>query len=113
MVLPSDRLETKLRHIGMRNGKKIIKVETKNQDGTTVLEGLAEVDQPITGYVFTGQGSQEVGMGMDLYKSSAVAKDIWDRADRHFMDNYGFSILEIVRTNPKGKKTRVFTSCRL
>ncbi|KAJ1970693.1 fatty acid synthase alpha subunit Lsd1, partial [Dimargaris xerosporica] len=32
MVLPSDRLETKLSHIGMQNGKKIIKVETVNQD---------------------------------------------------------------------------------
>ncbi|KAM3582650.1 fatty acid synthase alpha subunit Lsd1 [Umbelopsis sp. WA50703] len=103
MVLPSDRLETKLSHTGMKNGRKIIKVETINQNGEKVVEGTAEVDQPTTAYVFTGQGSQEQGMGMALYESSPVAKDIWDRADRHFMTNYGFSILEIVRQNPKEK----------
>ena len=26
---------------------------------------------------------------MDLYNSSPVAKEIWDRADKHFLDNYG------------------------
>lgn len=103
MVLPTDRLETRLSHVGMKNGRKIIKIATVNQDGITVLEGTAEVDQPVTTYVFTGQGSQEQGMGMDLYASSPVARAIWDRADKHFIQNYGFSILEIVRSNPKEK----------
>ena len=116
----------------MRAGRKVIKVETTNRAGTVVLRGTAEVDQPVTAYVFTGQGSQEKvrkrrascawrdrhadhrgpspggcehtadqGMGMDLYASSAVARAIWDRADAHFVKNYGFSILEIVRNNPK------------
>ena len=43
----------------MRAGKKIIKVETFNQNEEKVLEATAEVDQPTTAYVFTGQGSQE------------------------------------------------------
>ncbi|KAI7904710.1 fatty acid synthase [Cokeromyces recurvatus] len=103
MVLPSDRLETKLYHTGMKNGRKIIKVETFNQNNEKVVEGTAEVEQPITSYVFTGQGSQEQGMGMALYDSSPVAKAIWDQADKHFMENYGFSIIEIVRNNPKEK----------
>lgn len=103
MVLPSDRLETKLSHTGMKNGRKIIKVETINQNGEKIVEGTAEVEQPVTAYVFTGQGSQEQGMGMSLYASSPVAKEIWDRADVHFMKNYGFSIIEIVRDNPKEK----------
>jgi fatty acid synthase subunit alpha len=103
MVLPSDRLETKLSHTGMKNGRKIIKVETVNQNNEKVVEGTAEVEQPVSAYVFTGQGSQEQGMGMALYDSSPVAKAIWDQADKHFMENYGFSILEIVRSNPKEK----------
>jgi fatty acid synthase subunit beta len=38
---------------------------------------------------------------MDLYESSAVARDVWQRADRHFLENYGFSIINIVKNNPK------------
>ncbi|KAJ1554524.1 3-oxoacyl-[acyl-carrier-protein] synthase, partial [Nowakowskiella sp. JEL0078] len=101
MVFPGDQLETKLFHIGMINGRKLIKIETTNQNGDKVLVGSAEVEQPTTAYVFTGQGSQEVGMGMDLYESSPIAREVWDRADLHMLTTYGVSILEIVRTNPK------------
>lgn len=102
MVLPNDDIQVKLEHIGMINGRKIIKVECSNKETQTpVLIGQAEVEQPTSTYVFTGQGSQEQGMGMDLYDSSPVARDVWDRADRHFLTNYGFSILDIVRNNPK------------
>lgn len=102
MVLPNDDLEVKLEHTGMVGGRKTIKIETTNKEtGDKVLLANAEVEQPVSSYVFTGQGSQEQGMGMDLYKSSAVAKEVWDRADRHFLENYGLSIIEIVRNNPK------------
>lgn len=90
MVLPDDILEVKLQHVGMVSGRKIIKIEVSNKETEDkVLLGEAEVEQPTTSYVFTGQGSQEQGMGMDLYASSPVAKEVWDRADKHFMDNYG------------------------
>ncbi|KAL1956696.1 hypothetical protein VTO42DRAFT_6946 [Malbranchea cinnamomea] len=102
MVLPNDDLVVKLQHVGMVAGRKIIKVETSNQaTEEKVLLGEAEVEQPVTAYVFTGQGSQEQGMGMDLYNSSPVAKEVWDRADRHFIENYGFSIIDIVKNNPR------------
>lgn len=90
MVLPDDTIEVKLQHVGMVAGRKIIKVEaSKAETEEKVLLGEAEVEQPVSSYIFTGQGSQEQGMGMDLYNSSAVAKEVWDRADTHFMDNYG------------------------
>lgn len=96
MVLPNDDIQVKLQHIGMVAGRKIIKVEASNKETEDkVLVGEAEVEQPVSSYVFTGQGSQEQGMGMELYASSPVAKEVWDRADIHFMENYGmcFQIL--------------------
>ncbi|CAL9729237.1 fatty acid synthase subunit beta [Monosporozyma unispora] len=116
MVLPNTQLKTSIQHVGMINGRKLIKFETKNDEDVIVLTGEAEVEQPVSTFVFTGQGSQEQGMGMDLYEKSAVARDVWDRADNHFKQTYGFSILDIVRNNPneltiyfggeKGRKIR-------
>ena len=90
MVLPNDDIQVKLQHTAMVAGRKIIRVEAVNKESEEkVLLGTAEVEQPVSAYVFTGQGSQEQGMGMDLYDSSPVAKEVWDRADAHFMENYG------------------------
>jgi enoyl reductase-like protein/3-oxoacyl-ACP reductase-like protein/acyl dehydratase len=101
MVMPGDTLSTQVRHVGMRNGCRVVEVETVNQDGATVLTATAEVAPPPTAYVFTGQGSQSPGMGMDLYQSSAVARGVWDQADAHLQETFGFSILDVVRNNPR------------
>lgn len=103
MVLPQDELKVKLKHVAMRDGNMVVKVETFNSQGEKVLEGTAEVAQPTTVYVFTGQGSQEPGMGMDLYNNSPAARSVWEAADAHLMAVYGFSIVEIVKDNPKEK----------
>lgn len=97
MVLPNDDIEVKLQHIGMVSGRKIIKVEASNKETEAkVLTGEAEVEQPVSSYVFTGQGSQEQGMGMELYASSPVARGVWDRADAHFMENYGMPLVTVL-----------------
>ena len=103
MFLPRDELSVKLSHTGMRNGNMVVKVETTNQRGEKIIDGTAEVAQPPTVYVFTGQGSQEPGMGMDLYSSSPAARAVWDAADEHLLAVYGFSIIDIVRHNPNEK----------
>ena len=101
MVLPGDQIQVKLTHTAMRDGKKVVKVEAFNDKGVKVIDGVAEVRQPPMVYVFTGQGAQEVGMGMELYNSSPVARAVWDAADAHLTSVYGFSIVDIVKNNPK------------
>ncbi|KAK8022512.1 hypothetical protein PG993_013279 [Apiospora rasikravindrae] len=107
MVLPNDTLEVTLRHTAMQAGLKHVEIEaTKTTTHEKVLVGTAVVAQPTTTVVFTGQGSQEKGMGMDLYASSPVARALWDKADAYFLAQFGVSILDIVRHNPTTIKVR-------
>ncbi|OAP62564.1 fatty acid synthase subunit beta [Fonsecaea erecta] len=102
MVLPDQLLKVSIRHTGMQAGLAIYDIEVQEaESGTRVLTGSALATQPATTIVFTGQGSQEKGMGMDLYASSSVARGIWDIADAYFLEHLGVSILNIVRDNPK------------
>ncbi|RAK98538.1 sterigmatocystin biosynthesis fatty acid synthase subunit beta [Aspergillus ibericus CBS 121593] len=101
MVLPEDQLEVRVQHVAMIEGRLLLKI-TAVKAGTdeAVIQAEAEVDQPSTVYVFTGQGSQSPGMGQSLYKSSPAARAIWDAADKFFIETYGWSVLELVRQNP-------------
>jgi len=56
-------------------------------------------------YVFPGQGAQFPGMGRDLYERSAVARDLFDKADKIL----GFSITELMFTGTEDdlKQTKV------
>ncbi|EGZ23948.1 hypothetical protein PHYSODRAFT_556584 [Phytophthora sojae] len=113
MVYPGDKLFMQARHIGLDNGKKVLSVEVVNGSGERVVSARAVVKQAPMAFVFTGQGSAAVNMGMDRYQESSVAREIWNRGDVHLRNTFGFSILEMVRKNPKsitvhfgGKKGR-------
>lgn len=56
-------------------------------------------------FVFPGQGSQFVGMGKDLYETSPLAKELFDKADAIL----GFKITEIMfaGTDEQLKETKV------
>ena len=56
-------------------------------------------------FVFPGQGSQFVGMGKDLYETSALAKELVDKAD----EILGFKITDVMfaGTDEQLKETKV------
>ena len=56
-------------------------------------------------YIFPGQGAQFVGMGKDLYESSPLAKELFERAN----EILGFSITKVMfeGTNEDLKRTKV------
>ncbi|KAJ2076549.1 fatty acid synthase alpha subunit Lsd1, partial [Coemansia sp. RSA 988] len=100
IVLPNDTIRTSFSHVGMRDGRMLVKGQTSKTDGEPVMLVEAEIDQLRTAYVFTGQGSQEINMGMELYEQSPAARSIWTRANSHMVATYGIDLLSIVRTNP-------------
>ncbi|KAE9401662.1 hypothetical protein BT96DRAFT_991832 [Gymnopus androsaceus JB14] len=83
MVLPGEEFTVNIRHLGMRDGNIVVKVETVNSSSEKVLEGA--------------------WYGMDLYNTSPAARAVWDSADEHCRAVYGFSIVKNVKDNPKDK----------
>ncbi|KAI1121427.1 enoyl reductase domain of FAS1 [Nemania abortiva] len=102
MVRQGEQISVDIAHVAMRKGRMLIEVSAKLvHSGEEVLRGKAEVDQPSTTYLFTGQGTSSKGMGMALYYSSPVARALWDEMDAALMNQFGWSILDLVRENPK------------
>ncbi len=56
--------------------------------------GIAEEPPPKVAFVFTGQASQWVGMGEDLYASEPVVRAVLDRCDRLLREERGRSLLD-------------------
>ena len=51
-------------------------------------------------FVYTGQGSQWVGMGKDLYESEPVARAVLDRCESVFQEARGASLLDVMFGQP-------------
>lgn len=101
-VLPGETIEFEVERSGVddRPGRGEVRTVTASVNGNLVLQATAVMAAPKTFYAFPGQGIQSQGMGMDSRASSAAARDVWARADRHTRDKLGFSVLEIVQNNP-------------
>lgn len=62
-------------------------------------------------FVFPGQGAQFVGMGKDLYENSALAKELFEKAN----DILGYRITDIMfnGTDEDLRQTKSYPTCRV
>lgn len=101
---PSSPIHIRMISKGAHAGGPLIQaIAAAHVDGRDrdVCSVTASLGAPKTAFVFPGQGIQRPGMGMDGYARSRAARQIWDRADAHTRSALGFSILDIVRDNPR------------
>lgn len=101
MVQLGDRVEITVERVGkVRHGGLALEITCKI-DGALVSRGTAIARAPISAFVYPGQGIQKQGMVLDERAKSAAARDVWERADKLTRSKLGFSILAVVRDNPK------------
>lgn len=101
MVQLNDQVEISVERVGkVRHGGMTLEV-TCRIDGALVSRGTALVRAPEAAFVYPGQGIQKQGMVLDERTKSAAARDVWERADKLTRAKLGFSILAVVRDNPK------------
>jgi enoyl reductase-like protein/3-oxoacyl-ACP reductase-like protein/acyl dehydratase len=103
-VLPGERLRFDVARTGMRGGLRVVEATAsvlRDGGAEPVARSQMLLKPPRTAYVFPGQGIQKQGMGMDGYARSRAARAVWDRADAFTRSVLGFSVLHVVRQNPK------------
>lgn len=101
MVQLDDEVEISVERVGkVRHGGMTLEV-TCRIDGQLVSRGTALVRAPEAAFVYPGQGIQKQGMVLDERAKSPAAREVWERADKLTRTKLGFSILGLVRDNPK------------
>jgi len=99
VVLPGEQIDLTATRVAVADGYRRVEVVVEGPRGP-VAHAYATVRPVRTAYVFPGQGIQTRGMGMDGYGRSSAAREVWDRADDLCRRKLGFSVLEVVRSNP-------------
>ncbi|NLU83968.1 DUF1729 domain-containing protein [Rhodococcus sp. HNM0569] len=105
MVRPGASIDVRVDRVGADAGAEIVEVACRI-DGDLVMVATGRLAVPRTVYAFPGQGIQQQGMGLDARSRSKAAREVWDRADEHTRKALGFSILAVVRDNPKIVRAR-------
>ena len=101
MVQLDDTVEISVERVGkVRHGGMTLEV-TCRIDGQLVSPRHRTGPRAARRLVYPGQGIQKQGMVLDERAKSAAARDVWERADKLTRSKLGFSILGLVRDNPK------------
>lgn len=103
-VMPGEPLALDAVRVGVEDGAAVVVATAAvTRGGARVPAATARLRllAPPTAWVFPGQGIQQQDMGMAGYLRSPAAKRVWDRADAHTRARLGFSILRVVRENPR------------
>ena len=101
MVQLDDEVEITVERVGkVRRGGLALEV-TCRVDGQIVSKASALTRAPRAAFVYPGQGIQKQGMSLDERAKSPAVRETWQRADKLTREKLGFSILAVVRDNPK------------
>ncbi|MFP1714397.1 fatty acid synthase subunit beta domain-containing protein [Gardnerella vaginalis] len=101
MVQLDDEVEITVERVGkVRRGGLALEI-TCRVNGQIVSKASALTRAPRAAFVYPGQGIQKQGMSLDERAKSPAVRDTWERADKLTREKLGFSILAVVRDNPK------------
>lgn len=101
MVQLNDEVEITVERVGkVRRGGLALEI-TCRVNGQIVSKASALTRAPRAAFVYPGQGIQKQGMSLDERAKSPAVRDTWERADKLTREKLGFSILAVVRDNPK------------
>ncbi len=88
--------------VAVQRGHRIVEVAVHlGNNGPESARARYDIAPVATAYVFPGQGVQQQGMGMAGFARSKAARAVWERADAFTRAELGFSVLDVVRLNPK------------
>ena len=90
-------------HFDYRTGVVFHDAKSLRERLTELVESDASVEPGTAtkvAFAYTGQGSQWIGMGRDLYESEPVARAIFDRCETVFRDERRASLLDVMFGRP-------------
>lgn len=101
MVQLDDEVEITVERVGKVRRRGLALEITCRVNGQIVSKASALTRAPRAAFVYPGQGIQKQGMSLDERAKSPAVRETWERADKLTREKLGFSILAVVRDNPK------------